>query len=443
MSSISESPDGTDLTYGKIFKFWSPLALTWLMMAIEGPFLAAIIARMPEAKINLASYGVAFSFALIFEAPIIMITSASTALVKDRISFIKLRNFTYACNVILTLLMFLISTPFIFDVIALKIMNLPPDAASIAQQAAFALLPWPGMIGVRRFNNGINISSGQTHLVAYGTVIRISAMAGAALILHALTDMHGAVIGTCALSSGVTTEAIASTIMTNKARKQLLATERTSHEPIRYRGIFNFYYPLAITSILTMGIGPMVTFFMGQSRYPLESLAVLPVINGLTFLFNCFGISYQEVTIAMLGAKNRYRTLLIFGRTMGITTSVLFGLLAFTPLAHIWLVIISGLTEELASFAELPLRVNLLLPGLTVLVSFQRAILVRAYKTKIMTISTIIEFVLIFVWLFVTIHFFSFIGAVAAMSSVIFGRMIASFYAKKYIDANLRSLQGG
>lgn len=442
MSPIRESPGGTDITYGKIFKFWSPLALTWVMMAVEGPFLAAIIARMAEAKINLASYGVAFSFALIFEAPIIMITSASTALVKDKISFIKLRNFTYACNIALTLLMLLVTTPFIFNYIALEILALPPDAAKISQQASFALLPWPGMIGVRRFNNGININTGQTHLVAYGTVIRLSVMAATALFLHALTDMHGAVIGTCALSSGVTLEAIASLLMTNKARKKLLATERTSPEPIRYRGIFNFYYPLAVTAILTMSIGPLVTFFMGQSRYPIESLAILPVINGLTFLFNCFGISYQEVCIALFGTKDRYKKLLVFGRTMGLITSALFGLLAFTPLAHVWLVIVSGLTEELASFAELPLQINLLLPGLTVLVSFQRAMLVRAYKTKIMTISTIIEFILIFLWLFVTIHFFSFIGAVAAMSSVIFGRMIASFYAKKYIDANLRALQG-
>jgi hypothetical protein len=442
MSSKAETAYMADISNKTILKFWYPLSLTWLMMAVEGPFLAAIIARMPEAKINLASYGVAFSFALIFEAPIIMITSASTALVKDKISFLKLRNFTYACNIALTVLMLILSTPFIFDFIARDLLALPENAASIAQQAAFALLPWPGMIGIRRFNNGINISTGKTHLVAYGTVIRLTTMASSALLLHALTDLHGAVIGTCALSSGVTIEAIASAIMTHKYKKKLLATERTDTEPIRYRGIFNFYYPLAITSILTMGVGPMVTFFMGQSRFPIESLAVLPVINGLTFIFNCFGISYQEVAIALLGTQNRYRTLLNFGRTMGLITVGLFGLLAFTPLAHVWLVIISGLTNDLATFAETPLRINLLLPGLTVLVSFQRAIMVRAYKTKIMTISTIIEFSLILLWLFVTIHFFSFIGAVAAMSAIVFGRMASAAYAQKYIDTNLRTLQG-
>ena len=70
-------------TYRGILVFWLPLLATWLMMSVEGPFLAAIIARLADPKYNLAAYGVAFSFALIIEAPIIMIMSASTALARS------------------------------------------------------------------------------------------------------------------------------------------------------------------------------------------------------------------------------------------------------------------------------------------------------------------------------------------------------------------------
>ena len=45
----------------------------------------------------------------------------------------------------------------------------------------------------------------------------------------------------------------------------------------------------------------MVTFFMGQARFSLESLAVLPVINSLVFIFRTPGLSYQEAAITMLG----------------------------------------------------------------------------------------------------------------------------------------------
>ena len=54
-----------NLDFKRVLLFWLPLAATWLMMSVEGPFLSAVIARMAEPKFNLAAYGVAFAFALI------------------------------------------------------------------------------------------------------------------------------------------------------------------------------------------------------------------------------------------------------------------------------------------------------------------------------------------------------------------------------------------
>ena len=55
------------------------------MMASEGPFLAAIIARLPDPEFNLGAYGVTFALAILIEAPVIMLMSAATSIVKDRI----------------------------------------------------------------------------------------------------------------------------------------------------------------------------------------------------------------------------------------------------------------------------------------------------------------------------------------------------------------------
>ena len=55
------------------------------MMATEGPFLVAIIARLPDPTFNLAAYGVAFALAILIEAPVIMLMSAATSLVRDRV----------------------------------------------------------------------------------------------------------------------------------------------------------------------------------------------------------------------------------------------------------------------------------------------------------------------------------------------------------------------
>ncbi len=72
-----------ELTYKRILTFWLPLAGTWFMMAVEGPFLAAVIARLPGPTENLAAFGVAFVVAIFTESPVIMMMAASTALVED------------------------------------------------------------------------------------------------------------------------------------------------------------------------------------------------------------------------------------------------------------------------------------------------------------------------------------------------------------------------
>ena len=66
----------------RVVRTWWPLAASWLLMASEQPVLSAIVARLAEPEINLAAWGgLVFPLALIIESPIIMLLSASTALI--------------------------------------------------------------------------------------------------------------------------------------------------------------------------------------------------------------------------------------------------------------------------------------------------------------------------------------------------------------------------
>ena len=419
------------LTYKKIFIFWVPLAATWLMMAAEGPILAAIIARLLEPKFNLAAFGVAFSFGVLIEAPIIMLMSASTALVKNRDSYLKLRNFSLILIAICSLIMLIFIIPPIFYFIMQRMIGLPENVARLTHQACLILIPWPGAIGYRRFYQGILIRRNLTRRVAYGTMIRLTTMSLTALTCYFFFSLNGATVGTLSLSLAVSVEAIASRMMAHRSIKQLMIEDETTQAepPLSYRYITKFYYPLALTSILGLGIHPMVTFFMGQSRMPIESLAVLPVINSLVFLFRSMGLSYQEVGIALMGENNRnFKMLRNFALFLGIAVVLSLSFITFTPLSYIWFHKVSGLSLELTQFARLPAQILSLLPALTVLISFQRAILVRNEKTAPVTIATSIEVVAIFTILFVAIGVFNPIGAIAAALAYVLGRLCANIY---------------
>jgi len=419
------------LSYKKITIFWLPLASTWLMMALEGPFLAAVIARLPDAKFNLAAYGVAFSFALIIEAPIIMIMSASTALVNNSQRYLKLKSFTFRLNSIITCAMFFFLIPQIFDLIAKDIIGLPEKVASLTYISTWFMLPWPGAIGIRRFYQGVMIRLNYTRRVAYGTLIRLVTMAGTAFGLFYNGSIPGAYVGALSLTAGVLIEAIFSRIMVHSIVRKI-KTDTMSLEPsdiLTYRNIIKFYYPLALTSTLGLAVQPIVTFFMGQSLMALESLAVLPVVNSLVFIFRSMGLSYQEVGIALMGKRGEgFKELRNFAIILAISASVMLSLIAFSPLADLWFGQISGLSNELAGFAVLPTKILALIPGLAVLLAFQRSIMVTANDTRPITGATITEVLIITLILAVSILYLNSPGAVGAAWALILGRLGGNIY---------------
>ena len=415
----------TRLTYGRIFTFWLPLASTWLMMAVEGPYLAAIIARLANPTENLAAFGVAFALAVIIEAPVIMLMAASTTLVADHTSYLALRRFMLGLSVLLTLVQLVAVLPPVFNWVAISLVGLPPEVARLAHHGLAIMLPWPLAIGYRRFLQGLLIRHNLTRRVAYGTALRLVTMSVVAFLGAQMPGLSGVHVATLALSFGVVAEAVASRWMTREVVTSLAeeGPARTT-APLTPVGIASFYLPLALTSVMVTGIQPAVTFFMGQARYPLESLAVLPVIHGLTFIFRALGLSYQEVGIALFGDDwEHYQSIRNFA--YGLAAAVATGLvaIAYTPLATVWFQQVSGLTPELTAFALVPTRILAWLPACSVWMAFQRATLVHARETRSITWASVLELAVVVTVLAATIGGLAWTGAVAAATAILAGRV--------------------
>ncbi len=417
------------------------------MMAAEGPFLAAMIARMPGPEFNLGAYGVAFALAILIEAPVIMLMSAATSLVKDRISYLKMRNFSRGLILGTTLLLLIVLVPGVYRWLTETLLQLPAEVADLTYGALWFFLPWPSAIGYRRFLQGVLIRAGKTRLVAMGTLIRLLAMTVAALLGYLLLDIPGAWVGGLALGTGVTVEAIAARFMAAETVRDLLAEEGNSAytgRTVTYRAIATFYLPLALTSLIGLTIQPLLTFFMGRSVSPVESLAIYPVVHSLSFFFRSVGFAYQDAAIALIGERfEHYRELRRFCFTLGAVTTAGLALVAFTPLFQLWFTVLSGLTPELTSFALIPARIIVPLPFLSVLLSFQRAILVEGRRTQHITWASVIEVTTVAV-LFLTLGFgFEVVGATAAFTAFLGGRLLSTVYLVPGCASVLReSLRG-
>lgn len=389
MRQHETSPTG--LTTGRITRFWLPLEATWLMMAAEGPFVAALIARLASPKENLAAFAVATALSWMVESPIIMMLSASNALVRDGVAFRKLRRFSNALNAAVTAVMIALVTPPVFGVVARGIMGLDAEVAGLAGRSMIFLVLWPGAIGFRRFYQGILISDGRPQAVTWGTVIRLSTMAATGLLFALVLRLPGASVGAGALGAGVVAEAAASWFM---ARRTVRCLRRQDEAECAYgrsltsAGIVRFYAPLALTSFLSFFINPLTTFFLARGPMALESLAVLPVIVGLAFVFRTAGIAVQEVVIALVGDQCENRGLLRrFTHRVGLLSTAGLALFVSTPLAAIWYGRVSGLSPELTAFSILPGALLMVLPYLESRLSYERGLLVKAHRTAPISVA--------------------------------------------------------
>jgi progressive ankylosis protein len=427
--SSSSITNDTPIPPASIVLFWLPLAATWFMMGCEGPYIAAIVARMPAAERSLAAFGVATALAWLIESPIMMLFSAATALVHGRASYLALRRFTNILNAVVTLAMVILSIPSVFRFVGETSIGLPAEISRLAHVGLCILIPWPAAIGYRRFYQGILVRHHLTRRVAYGTVVRLVSMSATAALLAISTSLPGATLGAFALLAGVVAEAIASRWMARHVVRSLMGSDEPAGSLLELSDIARFYYPLALTSVLSMALGPLVTFGLGRSRAPVESLAVWPVVTALVFLFRSGGVAFQEVGVALIGTRGEHddevrRTAVWVGAFASLALAVV----ALTPFEALWFERVSGLSHGLAGFAIWPVRILILLPVTEYLLSIQRARLILAHGTGRITVATAIETGGLAVALLVMIGAFDLVGALAGAIAMVIGRVAANVF---------------
>ncbi len=415
---------------GTIFRFWLPLAATWLMMAAEGPFVAALVARLPDPKLNLAAFGVALALAFVAESPIMMLLAATTALARDRESLRRMWRFSLLMNGGVTAVMALLALPPVFGLMASGVLALPPEVANRAQLAVAVFLPWPAAIGLRRFQQGILIGAGRTRLVAYGTVVRLSTMAAAGTLLYLRGGIDGAVVGAAALSSGVVVEAVVSWAWARADRRRLRATlPVTPGEVPTMADIQRFYWPLAVTPLMNMASQPLVTFFVGRGHLPIESLAVLPVVNSFAFLFRCPALAFQEVVIALgRGGEAALRSLRRFAVFLGGLSSLAMAAVVLTPAAGLWFATVTGLGPDLVPLARRAAAVLIAMPLAAAVVVWMHARLVLLRTTRLVTWGTVLELIVIATALFTGITFGRAPAAIVATTAILAGRWAGALF---------------
>ncbi|TVQ40888.1 MAG: hypothetical protein EA384_01630 [Spirochaetaceae bacterium] len=374
---------GQQLGQWDIFVFWSPLAVMWIMMAVEQPAMAAVIARLPDATANLAAFGVAFSVALVIESPILQLLSAATALAGDRLQYRRLLSLMHLLAAVLTALHLLVAATPLYALLVGRLLGVPDAIVELSRVTFLAMLPFTAAVGYRRLWQGVLIRYGRTAVIPATMLARLLATGAVLAAGYTTRFAAGALVAAVALIAGVTAGALAAFLYCRPVIRRDMPVPEPGALPMSWRSLLHFYVPLSVTSVVFLASQPLLTFGMARSAFPLQSLAVWPVINGFMFLFNSPAISYQEAVIALLGrGSSAHASLRRFSFVLGISVSLFFLLVALTPAGEIWFRGVAGLSAELLPFTRAPLRILWLIPALITAKSWFRGRLVHYRRTS-------------------------------------------------------------
>ena len=370
----------TELTQKRIFLLWVPLAAMWLFMAIEQPGINAVIARLANATQNLAAYGVTLSISLIIEAPIIQMLSAATALTDGRRNYLKLLRFMHFMAAGLTAIHVILALTPLYTLLLRNVLGVPEEIIGPAHSSFIIMIPWAGTIGYRRLYQGILIRYGRTKEISYTMFIRLAVTLGTLFLGHALTDLAGANLGAVALIAGVSAGMTAAYMFARPAVRSL--QDEAPDKQFNWNYLLTFYYPLLLTSLITFLARPVLNYGIAHAAFPLESLAVWPVVLSVMFLFRSLALSFQEVAVALLKEAGHVAPLRRFARRLPLGTGLLFFLFVFLPTGSLWFKHVAGLEPELLSFTTVPALIVTLVPVLGAFLSWYRGLLIYAGKTK-------------------------------------------------------------
>ncbi len=394
-SSAGESV--SSLRQTDLLRFWLPLWASWLLMTGEGPFLTAVVNRLPGEVVMLAALGIVISLAVTIESPIINLLATTTALVRDHDSYLLLRRFTIHWMFTLTGVGILLAFTPLFDLVVRDLLATPEEIARWVQPGLQMLVLWSPAIAWRRFLQGVMIHFQETDRIAWGTVLRLVISVSTALSLVQFSSLSGIHIAASAMLTGTFAEAFFITwavrrVLAEHLAPGIAAAERAEDEdqPLTYRRLASFHLPLAATGVLTLMTQPMVAFTLARLDRPTQTLAAWPLIFWVTLVARSVALSLPEVVIAKLNlGKQALPALRRFTITLALLVLAAMALLILTPLLTWYLARIQDTTPELAVLAREGLLLLVPMPALAVLAHGVQGVLIQRRATRTVNLAMV------------------------------------------------------
>lgn len=413
-------------TARQMLALWVPLAASIVMMVLEPSIINIGLGRTSDPELALGAYNVAFSLALLIEAPILMLLDASVARSDNRAAFVLIRRFTLGLGLVVTVVGLAVSLTPLYDLVVVQWMDIPADVAARARPTLQILSFWSAPIAWRRAHQGVLIRHGRTAIITGATGVRLLSLAGALFLGLYLLPERGAVVAGIAMDVSVVVEAVLITLATRPilCRPSFRASAVGEDSPLTLRALWRFYRPLAITTLLRQSSRPLLNAGIAAAMMPRASLAAWPVTWGLAILITGPAWSLQQLTTALAKDESSYARVRRFALSLSVGFGLLLSLVAFTPLYGLMMGGVYNLAPELEGLARPATQVLSILPLVMGVQALLRGRLIRAGCTGAVRAAMTANVLTLAATLLLGVTLFSVVGVTLAAIAFLAGALV-------------------
>ncbi len=370
-------------SYREILRFYAPLALSWLLMAVELPITATVVSRSADAAIHTAALQMIMGLALWIESPVIDLLATSTTLSRSRPDFAVISRFVWWVMAISAVVHALIALTPLYDLVTKSLLGIPDPVAEAARLPMAILIPWSPFIGWRRYLQGVLIRHGRTRLVGWGTGVRVVTMAAMSLGLFQMGTLSGMMVAAIALVSSVMAEAFFIHWASRETvREALSAHSEAGSEPLTMAKLVRFHLPLTATTMTFMLSLPLTSAAIAHSPDNVLAMAAWQVATSMAFLHRCVVFALPEPIIALYRGAATARKLARFSIGVGLFASLTIPLFWFFGVDRLLFGGVFSAKPEIVGLASTAYLATMLVPFVGAIQGYLRGMLTAQHFTS-------------------------------------------------------------
>ena len=213
------------LSWAAFYRFYTPLALTSLLLLAVQPLGSAALARMPQALDSLAAWPILSAFLFLLRSFGIAYNEVVVALLDERGSLRSLRRFSHLLGLGVTGVLLLVALSPLSRLFFGTVMGLKPDLAALAGGGLLLAAAWPALTVYQTLYQGVIVYDGQTRYVTQSVIASLTTSALLLAAGVALGTLPGLYVGTLAFVVGSAVQVVWLALCSRPVLQRLQARE--------------------------------------------------------------------------------------------------------------------------------------------------------------------------------------------------------------------------